>query len=58
MHDWHSRPTLDHVTALLAAGWPTEDMLLEAVGLDRLHWLGLRLWLGFEGDGQRRTDRR
>lgn len=44
--------------ALLAAGGPTEDMLLETVGLDRLHWLGLRLWLGFKGDGQWRTDRR
>lgn len=44
--------------ASLAAGRPTEDVLLETVGLDRLHRLGLRLLLGFGGHGQRGTDRR
>lgn len=44
--------------ASLAAGRPTEDVLLETVRLDRLHRLGLRLWLGFGGHGQRGTDRR
>lgn len=52
-HDW---PTLDHVFASLAAGGPTEDVLLETVSLDRLHRLGLRLWLGFGGHRQRGTD--
>lgn len=38
--------TLNHVFACLAAGRPTEDMLLETVGLDLLGWLSLSqgLW--------------
>lgn len=53
--NWHNWPTLDYVFALLAAGGPTEDVLLETVSLDWLHRLSLRLWLAF---GQRGTDRR
>ncbi len=64
-HSWKVREyifglgltTLNHVSASLAAGWPTEDVLLETVSLDRLHRLGLRLWLRFGGHGQRGTDR-
>lgn len=54
----NSRPTLDHVFASLAAGRPTEDVLLETVSLDWLRQLSLRLWLGFGRHRQRGTDRR
>lgn len=53
----NQRLTLDHVFASLAAGGPAEDVLLEAVSLERLHrGRGLRLGRGPGGHRRRGAD--